>query len=182
MFETQLRQQFRQVRQCLAPEASGCVYALRQAVAVGVAAEIYRRTGLQSGYWIPMTALLVLQRDFHQTVVRGMARLSGTLLGVGIGGAIAAFLRPSPVALSILVLLFAWLAIAVTNVNYALCVLNLTTYIVFLLALAGSPPADVVHRRALCTAVGGALALFAHLDILRRTNLRRLRTAAQPFK
>jgi len=164
-----LRQQIGSWHQCFSLRSSGCIFAFRQALTIGVAAEIYRRLNIPSGYWVAMTALLVLKRDFRTTLVRGFARLAGTLLGAGISGVLARFLHLSPLTLSILVVIFAWTAISVTNVNYALYVLNLTAYIAFLLALNGLPPVQVIHRRALCTALGGVLAIFAHLDVLRRT-------------
>jgi hypothetical protein len=165
-----LRRQIGGWHRCFTLRSPGCVYAFRQALTVGVAVEIYRRMGIPSGYWIGMTALLVLKSGFRQTMVRGIARVSGTLLGAGIAGVIATFLHLSPLTLSVLVVIFAWAAISVTNVNYALFVLNLTAYIAFLLALNGLPPTEVIHRRALCTALGGVLAILAHLDVLRRGN------------
>jgi len=166
-----LRQQIGGWYRCFTLRSPGCIYAFRQALTVGVSVEIFRRLNVPSGYWIGMTALLVLKRDFRTTLVRGFARLLGTLLGAGIAGVIANFLHLSPVTLCILVVVFAWAAISVTNVNYALYVLNLTAYIAFLLALNGLPPAQVIHRRALCTALGGVLAILAHLDVLKKAAL-----------
>lgn len=166
-----LRQQIGGWHRCFTLRSPGCIYAFRQALTVGVSVEIFRRLGIPSGYWIAMTALLVLKRDFRTTLARGFARVSGTLLGAGIAGVIATFLHLSPLTLSVLIVIFAWAAISVTNVNYALYVLNLTAYIAYLLALNGLPPAQVIQRRALCTALGGVLAILAHLDVLKRATL-----------
>jgi uncharacterized membrane protein YccC len=46
-----------------------------------VASEVYRRLGIQSGYWIPMTALLVQKPAVYDTLVRGLARVAGTIAG-----------------------------------------------------------------------------------------------------
>jgi uncharacterized membrane protein YccC len=133
------------------------------------AAEFFRHTGSLSGYWVPMTTLLVVRADLFQTLTRGVMRVTGTLVGAGIAGLIAAHLHPSPAVLALLVVFFAWWAFAVLNVNYALYTLTLTAYIVFLLALAGLPPAAVVHRRAAYTLLGGAFALLAYLDVFYKT-------------
>src|SRR5215470_6044602 len=54
-------------------------YSLRLAITLGLTTEIYRRLNFPSGYWIPMTALLVLKPGLTDTVNRAIARLLGTL-------------------------------------------------------------------------------------------------------
>ncbi|HKR26420.1 MAG TPA: FUSC family protein [Acidobacteriaceae bacterium] len=163
---------------CLSLKNPTCVFGLRLALVVMAAAEFYRHTGFLSGYWIPMTALLVTRQDFYQTLTRGVLRVAGTLVGAGIAGVIAAHLRPSPMILAALIVFFAWWAFSLLQVNYALFTMCLTAYIVFLLSLSGLPPATVVHRRAAYTLLGGALALLAYLDIFARTG-RHLRQEKQ---
>jgi uncharacterized membrane protein YccC len=75
---------------------------------------------------------------------------------------IASSLRPGPHALVILVLVFAWVCYAVLNVNYALFAAGVTSYVVFLLALAGLPETAIIRHRAVNTLAGGALALLFH--------------------
>jgi hypothetical protein len=60
---------------------SALPYSIRLAVTVGIATEIYRRLHYQSGYWIPMTALLVLKPDLIDTASRAIARTLGTMCG-----------------------------------------------------------------------------------------------------
>jgi len=166
-----LREQVGSVWQCLSLRSPVCLYSLRMAVVVTVAAEIYHHVNFLSGYWIPMTTLLVVRADAVQTLTRGAMRVTGTLVGAGVAGLIAAHLHPTPAVLAGLLVFFAWWAYAVLNVNYSLFTLNLTAYVVFLLALSGLPPAEVVHRRAAYTALGGALALLAYVDVFRKTRL-----------
>jgi hypothetical protein len=156
-------------RSCLSLRTPVCLYGLRMALVVTVATEFFRHTGELSGYWVPMTTLLVVRPDLYQTLTRGVMRVAGTIAGAGLGGLIAAYLHPSPAVLAALVVLFAWWAYSLLNVNYALFTLNVTAYIVFLLSLAGLPAATVVHRRAAYTALGGAFALLAYLDVFRKT-------------
>jgi Fusaric acid resistance protein-like len=159
------------LRHCLSLRNSVCRYSLRMALVVMAAAEIYRHLNFLSGYWIPMTTLLVVRSDLVQTLRRGMMRVAGTLVGAGAAGLIATHLHPSPVVLAALIVFFAWWAYSVLNVNYSLFTLNLTAYVVFLLSLSGLPPAEVVHRRAAYTALGGVLALLAYVDVFRKTRM-----------
>ncbi len=160
------------LRHCASLRTPVCRYSLRMALVVMAATEIFRHTNFISGYWIPMTTLLVVRPDFFQTLTRGVLRVAGTLLGAGLAGLIVHWVHPSPTLLAALVVFFAWWAYSLLNVNYALFTLNLTAYIVFLLSLAGLPPAAVIHRRALFTLLGGAIALLAYIDVFRRTRTR----------
>lgn len=77
-------------------------------------------------------------------------------------------------ALAVLTVVFAWLSYATLNVNYAMYAVFITGYIVFLLSLAQIPGAEIAHRRALCTALGGAIALTVRLAVIHRRNKARL--------
>ena len=154
---------------CLSLRTPVCRYALRMALVITAASEFYRHMNFVSGAWVPMTTLLVVRADLHQTLTRGVMRVAGTILGAGLAGLVAAHLHPSPWILAGLTVFFAWWAFAVLNVNYALFTLNLTAYIVFLLGLAGLPPAAVVGRRAGYTLLGGLIALAAYPDVFVKT-------------
>jgi uncharacterized membrane protein YccC len=101
-------------------------------------------------------------------VKRALARIGGTLAGAVVTSYLVAHLQPTPIMLAVLVVVFAFLAYATLNVNYALFTLFLTAYIVFLLSLANLPGMLIAHRRALATIIGGMLALLVHLDAVRR--------------
>lgn len=143
-------------------------YALRVAITLGVSTEIYRQMHISSGYWIPMTALLVLKPGFTDTASRAIARTIGTLAGAILVSIAIAHLTPSPLVLASFTVLFAWLSYGSINVNYALFTLFLTGYIVFLLSLAKVPGRDIAEHRAICTVIGGALALTVRLVVIHR--------------
>jgi hypothetical protein len=86
---------------------SALPYSLLLAVTLGVTTEIYRQLQFPSGYWIPMTALLVLKPGVTDTVNRAVARLLGTLAGAILVSFCIAHLNPSPVVLASFTLLFA---------------------------------------------------------------------------
>jgi hypothetical protein len=136
--------------------------ALRAAIMLGTAAALYRWLALPNGYWIPMTAAIVLKPELHQTFQRGLARVLGTLAGAALATLIAASLRPNPWILAALVVLFAVLCYFTIYVNYALFAICLTSYVVFLLSLAGLPENVLIAHRTVNTLIGGAVALVIH--------------------
>jgi uncharacterized membrane protein YgaE (UPF0421/DUF939 family) len=151
----------RQLRDSVLP------YATRLAVVLAISTEIYRQLHFASGYWIPMTALLVLRPGIADTASRAIARTIGTLAGAVLSSIFLVYVHPPPAGLAALVVLFTWLSYSVLNVNYALFSIFLTSYIVFLLSLNNIPGADIAHRRFVCTMLGGAIALSVRLFVLR---------------
>ncbi len=144
----------------------GLPFAARTAVVLAISTEIYRRLHFQTGYWIPMTALLVLKPGLSDTASRAIARTAGTLTGAVMASFFIAHLPLSPSVLALFTVIFAWLAYSTLNVNYALFSVMLTGYIVFLLALNLTPGVLIAERRALCTVIGGGLALTMRLLLL----------------
>ena len=171
--QEKLMERVRELRRSLHPVTArdAFLYTLRLVVTVTIATEIYRRIGLQSGYWIPMTALLVQKPAFSETLTRAAARILGTLAGAWLGSLLIAYLSPGPVVLGVMATLFALFAFATNSVNYGLFAACLTGYIVFLLSLNQIPAPVIAHRRAWCTALGGLIAVLVHLDALLRLRL-----------
>jgi len=147
-------------------------FAIRMLLTVGISAEIYRQLGIESGYWIPMTALLVLKPAFSETFSRAFLRVGGTLAGAVISTIFLVHIRPDPFYLAALATFFALWSYATNTVNYGLYTLFLTSYIVFLLSLNSLPGPVIAHRRALCTIAGGLIALVIHIDAIRRLRSR----------
>jgi hypothetical protein len=153
-------------------------YALRLAVTVGIATEIYRRMHYQSGYWIPMTALLVLKPGLTDTVSRAIARVLGTVCGAIAISFCLAHVNPTPLVLAAFTVLFAWLSYGLLNVNYALFSMAITGYIVFLLSLNQVPSHEIAVHRTVATALGGAIALGARLIVISYSRRHWLRAAS----
>lgn len=154
-------------------------YSLRLAVTLGVTTEIYRRLTFPSGYWIPMTALLVLKPGITDTVSRSIARLIGTLTGaIVVSFCLAHIPEASPLVLAGFTLLFAWLSYGTNNINYALFSVCITGYIVFLLSLNNVPGPTIAERRAICTVLGGSIALAVRLIVIYRRRKEREKSGA----
>ncbi|GGA64417.1 hypothetical protein GCM10011507_15040 [Edaphobacter acidisoli] len=147
-------------------------FALRMLLTIAIAAEVYRYLDVQSGYWIPMTALLVLKPAFSETLARALLRVGGTLAGAVIGTIFLVHIHPNPLYLAGLATFFAFWAYTTNTVNYGLYTLFLTSYIVFLLSLNALPGPVIAYRRAYCTVAGGVIALVIHLDAIRRLRKR----------
>lgn len=150
------------------PRPRALTYALRLCLTVLIATEVYRRSGVQSGYWIPMTALLVQKPAFFETLSRSALRVGGTLAGSVLCSLLLVHTSPQPMVLALIAALFALFAYATNPVNYGLFTAFITGYIVFLLSLNQIPGPVIAERRAWCTALGALIAVVIHLDALRR--------------
>lgn len=137
-------------------------HAVRLAVTIGCATALYRIAAIPRGYWIPLTALLVLKPEFHETFKTAFARVGGTLIGAVGASLITVALAPGPTTLTLLVLAFVWCGYALFRTSYALFTVCMTGYVVFLLALAGVPEVTAAVYRSLDTALGGGLALVIY--------------------
>ena len=73
----------RRLPEHMALGSSTLSYAARLLVTMVVATAIYRNMHLKNGYWVPMTALLVLKPQWTGTLSRSVARVGGTLSGAG---------------------------------------------------------------------------------------------------
>jgi Fusaric acid resistance protein-like len=144
------------------------IYAARLILTVSLASELYRQLGIQSGYWIPMTALLVQKPAFFETLTRGLQRIGGTLAGAYLATLLAVHVPFTPWHLALLTTFFAFWCFAFSPVNYALFSICITSFIVFLLSLNATPTPEIAHRRAWCTVAGSLVAFAIHVDALRR--------------
>lgn len=176
--EQYLREEQRALRSAVAETAqslwqrrfvnSAIPYSLRLAATLAIATEVYRRLHYPSGYWIPMTALLVLKPGVTDTVSRAFARALGTILGAALISFGLAQVQPTPAVLAVFAALFAWLSYGLLNVNYALFSVCITGYIVFLLSLNELPGPTIAHRRTVATLLGAAISLSVRLAVISR--------------
>ncbi len=141
--------------------SSALRHGLRLAVCTFVGQVIGVVFKLPNAYWIPMTIVLVLKPDFSGTFSRGLLRLGGTLIGLGVATVLFHLLPDSvwPVVAMIALLGFAvrcW-----GPANYGIFAVLVTAFVVCLLALVGSQPKMVIAIRGIDTAIGGVVGLLA---------------------
>jgi hypothetical protein len=135
-------------------------HAVRMATALALATAVYRLAELPRGFWFPMTTLLVLKPEFHETYVTGIARILGTLAGAGIAALLVEALGSHPVGVVALLLVCVWGGYAFFRANYTVFTICITGYIVLLMELASVVPGtQAATYRAIDTILGGALAL-----------------------
>ncbi len=135
-------------------------YTVRMAITLLLCTAIYRYFHIRNGYWLPMTALLVLKPQWSATLSRGIARLVGTVGGAGIALLLAHTVTLNTPVVFALVVLCAWACYAVQAVNYAVFSLFTTLYIVFLFRFGGFSQTSAAHIRLFNTALGGSIALL----------------------
>jgi uncharacterized membrane protein YccC len=137
-------------------------HAVRLAVSVTIGETVAHQVGWRRPYWIPMTIAIVLRPDFTTTFSRGVLRVAGTLIGLGVSTAIFHFLDPAAGVEVGLIALFAFLLRCFGPANYGLFAVNLTALVVAMFAVTGVEPGPVIAARGLNTLVGGAIAMLAY--------------------
>jgi uncharacterized membrane protein YccC len=163
-FTTRLRsrtiQLFTHFREKVYPSHGTAFYALRLIITLVLCTAIYRHFHVRNGYWSPMTGLLVLKRQWSNTLSRGIARFTGTLFGASIGVVIALYVPLDTPIVLLLVVVFAWASFSLQAVNYAAFSLCVTLYIVCLFHFGGFSQNAAAHIRLFNTALGGAIAFL----------------------
>jgi len=144
----------------------GSVYgqhALRLAATLAIAQTAAHLLPVQRGYWIALTAAIVLRPDFTTTFTRGFARVAGTVAGAGVASLVALVLHPGAETYLVLAIIAAGIGYTIFSVNYAVYTITITAYVVFLLAFGGLPEQTAVLDRVVATLIGGVLALAAYV-------------------
>lgn len=137
-------------------------HAVRLAACVALGDAIGRGVTWQRSYWLPMTVAVVLKPDFTTTFSRGLLRLAGTFAGLILATALYHIFPQSPLTELLLVGIFTFFLRLIGPANYGVFSIAISGLIVFLIAVTGVPPAQVVTLRGINTAAGGALALLAY--------------------
>jgi uncharacterized membrane protein YccC len=132
-------------------------FALRVGIVTAAAVALTAALDLKRGYWITITAVMILQPYTGTTSVRAVQRVLGTVVG-GILTAGLAALFHDPLAIFALVFVFALLSVALLPLNYAAFSVFLTPTFV-LLAEASTGDWHLAGVRILNTVLGGGLAL-----------------------
>ncbi|MBX5467487.1 MAG: FUSC family protein [Firmicutes bacterium] len=135
-------------------------HAVRVAVTLALAELVAAVGHWPRGYWVALTAAVVLRPDFYSTVGRGVARALGTAAGVALGSAWLLW-GPHPSWVDLAALgIAAWAAYGTLPYNYALFSVALSAAIILLLsAFEGVAPLVAMGERLEATAVGSGLAL-----------------------
>jgi uncharacterized membrane protein YccC len=138
---------------------------IRSALVMSLAMVLGRHFEADRGYWIPMTAAIVLRPDFQTTFLRGFARIAGTLIGAVVATLLLRFVRGHE-GLQVAGVLVASAAAYLTfNPNYALFTVAITSFVVLVLSMRGLPGTTTIAARVLDTIAGGGLAMIGYLTL-----------------
>jgi uncharacterized membrane protein YccC len=151
------------LRSNLTPTSLACRHALRLAVAAAVGVWLADRFAIERGYWIGITAVVILQPYLAATWQRALERVAGSVLG-GLIAAGLGLVLPGPMAVVAVVFPLSVVTLAVRGVNYALFVLFLTPQFVLIAELfqtGGVPSWQLAGIRAMDSVLGGVLGLAA---------------------
>ena len=138
-------------------------HALRLSIAVAVAVWLADYLMIERGYWIGLTAAVILQPFLATTWQRALERVIGSVLGGLIAAGIGLVIH-TPLGIVAVVFPLAIITLAVRGVNYTLFVLFLTPQFVLIAELfqtGGAPNWHLAGLRALDSVLGGVLGLAA---------------------
>jgi uncharacterized membrane protein YccC len=151
------------LRASLTPRSVAFRHAMRMAVCLSAALWISRQLQLPHGYWLPMTAAIVLRPDFAATFNFGLLRVLGTVLGLVLTTVLLHITPNEPWAhlalMALLCMAFRYLATA----HYGIAVAALTGTVVILLSFEGVSSSAAVMDRVINTALGCGMALLAYV-------------------
>lgn len=137
-------------------------HAVRLAFVVTAAEILARDTGLDRGYWVALTAAVVIRPEFSVTFSRGLARMLGTSVGVLLAGLLAVVLHSSTPAEIVAIGLLCAAACSTFQVSYAVFTGFLTGLVVLLVGIVTTNTLTVAVSRLEDTLIGGALALVGY--------------------
>ena len=152
------------LRANLHPGSPAARHALRLAVLLPVTDLAIRGVGVQRGYWVALTILVVLRPDFAGTFQRSLMRVIGTMIGLLLASVLVHYLLGDSRAAMIGLAAVAFFGMRMAGpTNMGLSSICLAGLVVVLLSLAGQPAHTTVVVRLVDTAIGGAIALLAVL-------------------
>ena len=161
---SRLRDPLAVLRANLHPNSPAARHALRLAMLVPATDLAIRAIGVQRGYWVALTILVVLRPDFAATFQRSLMRVIGTVVGLLLASVLVHYLLgdSTPGLIALLTVSFFGMRMA-GAANMGLSSVFLAAVVVVLLSLIGVPAHSTVVVRLIDTAIGGAIALVAVL-------------------
>ncbi|MEO6925725.1 MAG: FUSC family protein [Rhodanobacter sp.] len=151
------------LRASLTPRSVAFRHAVRMAVCLSATLALSRLLKLPHGYWLPMTAAIVLRADFAATFNFGLLRVLGTVLGLVVTTLLLYISPAQPWAhlalMAALCMAFRYLA----GAHYGIAVAALTGTVVILLSFEGVASGAAVIDRVINTALGSGIALLAYV-------------------
>jgi hypothetical protein len=158
------------VRQRLRFDPSGDirVIVIRLAIASAIAVAVSSPLGVRRTYWVLLTVIAILQngRRLRLTALRGIHRVLGTLVGLGLF-ALVLLWGPKGLLLAMLLAMLQFVVELVVIRNYGLALIFITP-LALTIAAQGDPGdvGTVVSTRVVDTLLGAAIAMLVLLGAL----------------
>ena len=119
--------------------------------------------GLPRGYWVPLSAALVLKADRNGTVVGGGSRIVGTCASAAVIGFLAVVVHPHWVGNAVLVTVMTAIGLVTFRSSPALGIGGYSGAIVLLLGFRASDTAGTAFARVLDALIGGLMAIAIYV-------------------
>jgi uncharacterized membrane protein YccC len=145
------------LRASLTMSALAMRHALRVAIVSALAVLVTRIFALPHGYWVIITAIIILQPYAGATTIKALQRVIGTVAGALLTVGLVAVVQ-NPRGLLVVVFVLAVACVAFLRVNYLIYSIFLTPTFV-LLAEMSAGDWHLAQLRALDTLIGGVLGL-----------------------
>ena len=152
-------------------------HAIRLGAAVGAGVAVERFADVPHGYWIPLTALMVLRPETAHTYTRCVGRVAGNAVGIVAASVVTMIWHPAGLAAAVLAVIALGIAYAVSGFGYVATSAALAAAVVFIIDVASVAGAGTMADRLIATMIGGALAVLVHV-VLPDHSLVRLRQRA----
>ena len=146
----------------LAPETQ---VALRASLAAALAMIVSHLTPMQRWYWAVMVAVLLVNGTWGENVRKAAQRLGMTALGCLAAWGLDLLTRRHENGQIAVMLIAIFLAAYFRTGSYAWMTFFVSVYVIFLFALFGEKPANIVRVRVAQTAIGIAVAFVASLIV-----------------
>ena len=133
------------LRESLRPWSPALLAAVRVGVATAIAGTIGAALGLERAYWTMAAAVLILHQglDWVRSLQRGVERMSGTIVGLVLAGAILSA-HPGGLLLAATLMLLQFVIEMTVIRNYALAVVFITAA-ALTIASGGHPMPHIAH-------------------------------------
>ncbi|MEO9138746.1 MAG: FUSC family protein [Jatrophihabitans sp.] len=160
-----LRDPLAVLRANLTPSSAVLRHAIRLAVLVAGSDYLVRLVGIERGYWVALTVLVVMRPDFGTTLQRSVMRVIGTVVGLVVATGLVHWIPGGDWWHIALIAVFAFGMRFAGPGNVALSAVSLSALVVVLLQIEGVPAHETLVARSLSTLVGGVLAVLAALTL-----------------
>jgi uncharacterized membrane protein YccC len=145
------------LRASLTLNALAMRHALRVAIVTAAAVLVTRLLNLPRGYWVTISAIIILQPYSGATLIKVLQRVLGTVAGALLTAGLVALIHDTR-GLLVVVFVFAAVCVAFLRVNYLIYSIFLTPTFV-LLAEMSAGDWHLAELRVMNTLIGGVLGL-----------------------